>query len=114
MAKLERFLPLNPATLHILVVLAADERHGYSIMQEVERQSLGQYKLSAGTLYDNLQKLLDQGLVLETTRNDEGSRRRYYKLSSLGRKVLGADLDRLASAIREARMHIRTAKPRRA
>jgi DNA-binding PadR family transcriptional regulator len=112
MDEIERFLPLNPATLHILVVLAADERHGYSIMQEVERQSLGQYKLSAGTLYDNLQKLLDHGLVVETTRHDRGSRRRYYKLSRLGRKVLGADLDRLESTLREARMNMRTAKPR--
>ena len=112
MKEIERFLPLNPATLHILVVLAGEERHGYSIMQEVERQSLGQYRLSAGTLYDNLQKLLDQGLVVETTRDDEGSRRRYYKLSRLGRKVLGADLDRLESTLREARMKMRTAKPR--
>lgn len=112
MNEIDRFLPLNPATLHILVVLAGEERHGYSIMQEVERQSLGQYKLSAGTLYDNLQKLLDQGLVVETTREDEGSRRRYYKLSRLGRKVLGADLDRLESTLREARMKMRAAKPR--
>ena len=114
MENIERFLPLNPATLHILVVLSAEERHGYSIMQEVERQSLGHYKLSAGTLYDNLQKLLDQGLVIETTRDDEGSRRRYYKVSGLGRKVLSADLDRLESTLREARTNMRAAKPRRA
>ncbi len=58
---LSPFLPLSPAILHILVALAGEDRHGYGIMQEVARQSGGQYKLGPGTLYDNLQKLLGPG-----------------------------------------------------
>jgi DNA-binding PadR family transcriptional regulator len=65
---LRRFLPLAPAALHILLCLAAEPKHGYGIMQEVDRQSDGQYKLGPGTLYDNLQKLMNQGLVEEGPR----------------------------------------------
>jgi DNA-binding PadR family transcriptional regulator len=57
------FLPLSAATLHIPLSLAGEDRHGYGIMQEVARQSEGKYKLGPGTLYDNLQKLLNQALV---------------------------------------------------
>ena len=73
------FLPLSPATLHILLSLADEDRHGYGIMQEVARQSQGQYKLGPGTLYDNLQKLMTQGLVEESPRPPahEDPRRRY-------------------------------------
>ena len=60
---LNSLLPLSPATLHILLALASEERHGYGIIKEVARQSAGHYKLGPGTLYDNLQKLLDRGLV---------------------------------------------------
>ena len=67
-----RFLPLSPATLHILLALAGEELHGYGIMQEVARQSEGRYKLGPGTLYDNLQRMLDQGLVQEVTRRAAG------------------------------------------
>jgi len=59
------FLPLSPATLHILLSLAGEELHGYAIMQEVQRQSEGKYKLGPGTLYDNLQKMIDKRLVEE-------------------------------------------------
>jgi len=107
------FLPLNPATLHILLALAGEDMHGYGIMQEVERQSIGHYKLGPGTLYDNLQKLLDQGLIVERSRTGgTESRRRYYRLTAIGRKVLAADLDRLETLVRESRLKVRT--PRRA
>jgi len=62
---LSEFLPLSPATLHILLSLAGGDLHGYGIMQEVARQSEGQYKLGPGTLYDNLQKLIEGRLVQE-------------------------------------------------
>src|SRR5437899_5516706 len=86
---LSPFLPLNPATLHILLALAGEDRHGYGILKEIARQSLGQYKIGPGTLYDNLGKLLDAGLVTESA-GEAGtdSRRRYYRLTGLGRKVL--------------------------
>jgi len=109
------FLPLSPATLHILLSLASEEMHGYAIMQEVQRQSEGKYKLGPGTLYDNLQKLMDRGLVEELGRRPEEDdpRRRYYKLSSLGRSVLIAEIARLEDVVREGKMRLQ-AKPRRA
>src|SRR5437870_13264813 len=91
-----RFLPLSPATLHILSALASEDRHGYGIMQEVARQTGDQYRLGPGTLYDNLQKLLDQGLVEEVNRRDkEDPRRRYYRLTSMGQGVIAAEIQRL-------------------
>jgi DNA-binding PadR family transcriptional regulator len=110
------FLPLSPAILHILLALAGEERHGYAIMQEVARQSDGQYKLGPGTLYDNLQKLLNHGMVEESSRRtaDDDPRRRYYRLTSFGRKVLTAEVARLETVIREARAHLRIPSARRA
>src|SRR5215472_11969460 len=108
------FLPLSPAALHILLSLAGGSRHGYGIMQEVARQSEGQYKLGPGTLYDNLQKLMSQGLVEpgdQPSRHDD-PRRRYYRLTSFGRGVLAAEIERLEGVVREARIHLRV--PRRA
>src|SRR5690348_8022817 len=107
------FLPLSPATLHILLSLAGEDRHGYGIMQEVARQSEGQYKLGPGTLYDNLQKLMTQGLVehAQAPSANEDPRRRYYRLSGLGRRVLAAEIERLEGVVREARQHLRQPNP---
>jgi DNA-binding PadR family transcriptional regulator len=109
------FLPLSPATLHILLSLAGEELHGYGIMQEVQRQSDGQYKLGPGTLYDNLQKLIERRLVEELGHRpgDDDPRRRYYRLSSLGRGVLAAEITRLDSVVREGKLRLQT-RPRRA
>ena len=109
------YLPLSPATLHILLSLAAEDRHGYGIMQEVSRQSEGRYKLGPGTLYDNLQKLMAQGLVAEAGPPAAGDdpRRRYYRLTPSGRGVLSAEIERLETVVREARIRLRVA-PRRA
>lgn len=105
---LSPFLPLSPATLHILLSLAGEDRHGYGIMQEVARQSEGQYKLGPGTLYDNLQKMTEQGLVVEAAlARREDSRRKYYRLASFGRKVLAAEIARLETVVREAKAHLR-------
>ena len=103
-------LPLSPASLHILTAVAGEERHGYAIMQEVARQSEGKYKLGPGTLYDNLQKLMDQGMVEEVKRKpakDDDPRRRYYRLTSFGSGLLSAEIGRLEGVVREARMHLR-------
>lgn len=110
------FLPLSPAALHILLSLAAEDRHGYGIMQEVARQSEGQYKLGPGTLYDNLQKLMSQGMVEEAARPSpqDDPRRRYYRLTRFGRGVLSAEIARLETVVREARHHLRVPAPRRA
>src|SRR5438445_8528036 len=112
---LHGFLPLSPATLHILLSLAGENLHGYGIMQAVSRQSEGQYKLGPGTLYDNLQKLLQRRLVQQTDRRpgDDDPRRRYYRLSSLGRGVLSAEIARLDAVVREAKSRLYPAKARR-
>jgi|SRR6266567_2115306 len=114
--ELTPFLPLSPATLHILLSLAAEDRHGYGIMQEVARQSEGQYKLGPGTLYDNLQKLMNQGVVEEAARRSaqDDPRRRYYRLTKFGRGLLSAEISRLEGVVREARHHLRVPAPRRA
>ena len=112
----KEFLPLSPATLHILLALTGGDMHGYAIMQDVLRQSEGVYKLGPGTLYDNLQKLVRQGMVKElgAKSGDEDSRRRYYRLTPLGSGVLAAEISRLESVVRDARLHMRPARTRRA
>jgi len=105
-----KFLPLNPATLHILLALAGEDLHGYAIMQEIARQSEGSYRLGPGTLYDNLQRLLGQGVVQERGRTGD-SRRRYYRLTALGRGVLTAEIARLESVIHDAKLHLQADRP---
>ncbi|HEX4004191.1 MAG TPA: PadR family transcriptional regulator [Candidatus Acidoferrales bacterium] len=103
--ELKSFLPLAPAALHILLALAAEDRHGYGIMLEVARQSQGHYELGPGTLYDNLEKLMRRGLVNDAPRRSAGEdpRRRYYRLTAFGRRVLSADLERLRAVLKEAK-----------
>jgi len=106
---LNSFLPLSAAVLHILLSLAGEDRHGYGIMQEVARQSEGKYKMGPGTLYDNLQKLLDRALIEETSirPTDDDPRRRYYRLSHFGRRILSAEIVRLEGVVKEARLHLK-------
>ncbi len=109
---LKSYLPLTPATLHILLALAGADRHGYAIMQDVARQTSGQYKLGPGTMYENLDKLVARGLVkrLSTRSANDDPRRRYYRLTDLGRRVLSADIERLKSAVKEAKLHLPAAE----
>jgi len=111
---LSPYLPLSAATLHVLLALAGEDRHGYGIMQEVARQSEGQYKLGPGTLYDNLQKMMSQGMVEEapSPRDNDDPRRRYYRLTRFGRAVLAADVTRLEGVVRRARLDLRPASLR--
>ncbi len=108
------FLPLAPATLHILLSLAGEDLHGYGIMQEVLRQSEGRYRLGPGTLYDNLQRLTQQGLVeeLRERSGSEDARRRYYRLTPLGRGVLSTEVARLEEVVRQAKANLKRLKPR--
>ncbi|HEY6266818.1 MAG TPA: helix-turn-helix transcriptional regulator [Candidatus Acidoferrum sp.] len=113
---ISRFLPLSPAALHILLALAGEDLHGYGIMLEVARQSEGQYKLGPGTLYDNLRKLMTQRCVEEVQRRsaEDDPRRRYYRLTGLGRRVLAAEVARLEGVVRDAKEFLLGTKPRRA
>ena len=100
-----QFGPLSAAALHILLALAGEELHGYGIMLEAARQSGGKYKLGPGTLYDNLKKLMAAGIVEESRRQPAGEdlRRRYYRLTGLGRRVLAEEISRLEGVLREAK-----------
>ena len=99
-------LPLPPATFHILLALAAEDRHGYGIIQDVEHRTGGALRLSAGTLYGAIQRLLEQGLIVEQRRRPgQGGdpRRRYYRITRFGTAVARAETRRLAQLVRMAR-----------
>ncbi|MGC2768733.1 MAG: PadR family transcriptional regulator [Candidatus Acidiferrum sp.] len=109
-------LPLSPATFYILLALSDEDRHGYGIMQEVARQSEGKYKLGPGTFYDNLEKLIDHGIVKEVPRKsaNDDPRRRYYRMTGFGRNLFLAEVSRLDGVVREAKVRLRGAKPKEA
>ncbi len=95
------FLPLSPHQFHILLALSDRERHGYGVIQEVERRTAGGLKMGTGTLYTALARLVDLGLIADTGRADE--RRRYYRITPLGRAVVHAETARLQALVRHAR-----------
>lgn len=107
MSEIEELLPLPPATFHILLALADQDRHGYGIIQDVETRTGGELRLSAGTLYRSIQRMLAQGLLTETrdrpARKDDDERRRYYRISALGTAVAKAEARRLTQLVRMAR-----------
>ena len=91
-------LPLKPVDLEILLALAESDQHGYGLVQAVAEHTSQLIVLDPGNLYRVIKRLLEDGLVAESERRSkdaEGERRRYYKLTSLGERVLAAELDRL-------------------
>jgi DNA-binding PadR family transcriptional regulator len=88
--------PLKPADFHILLALSDGPRHGYGIMKEVERESGGGVRLEIGSLYRLLGRLLDAGLIEDA---DGDERRRYYRISRLGRRVSKSEAERLAGLV---------------
>ncbi len=103
----QALLPLPPATFHILLALADEDRHGYAIIQDVEARTGGELRLSAGTLYRSIQRMLEQGLLVETRERpapeEDDERRRYYRITPLGTAVAKAETRRLAELVRMAR-----------
>jgi DNA-binding PadR family transcriptional regulator len=103
----EGFLPLPAATFHILMAVAGEDRHGYAIIQDVAMRTGGELKLSAGTLYRSIQRMLEQGLIVETRERPapelDDERRRYYRIAPLGAAVAKAEATRLAKLVRLAR-----------
>jgi len=98
----EKFLPLSNAEFHILLAIADEERHGYAIMQEVRASTQGVIRLGPGTLYRSVQELLQKGLIVESDRYpaaNEDQRRRYYRMTSVGRRVLSAEARRLSEVV---------------
>jgi DNA-binding PadR family transcriptional regulator len=103
----DSFLPLPSATFHILMAVADEDRHGYGIIQDVSASTNGELKLSAGTLYRSIQRMLEQGLLIETrdrpAPEDDDERRRYYRITPFGREVAKAEAQRLTQLVRLAR-----------
>src|SRR6188472_2925919 len=110
----ERLLPLPPAILHILIALGEGERHGYAVMQEVAERTGGKVRMSPGTLYGSIRKMLDEGLIEELFHRGvpadprrakaDDERRRYYRVTKFGRAVAAAEAERLASLLHHARL----------
>ena len=106
----QALLPLTPVVLHVLLALA-DERqgkHGYAVAREVEELTEGQIRMGPGTLYGSIQRMLDASLIEEAprtrrVRSDEDERRRYYRITPFGRRVLELEVGRLADVVAIAR-----------
>ena len=105
--EIEHLLPLPEATFHILMAVAEDDRHGYAIIQDVAMRTDGKLKLSPGTLYRSIQRMLEQGLIQETAERPapelDDERRRYYRITSHGRAVAMAEARRLSQLVKLAR-----------
>ena len=99
-------LPLPVATFHILLALTKGEQHGYAIIRDIEDRTDGALRMSAGTLYRSIARMVEQGLLLETSQRrtaDDDERRRYYRITPLGSAVARAEMTRLAQLVRLAR-----------
>jgi DNA-binding PadR family transcriptional regulator len=113
----EDLLPLTPAVFHILLALSEGERHGYAIMQEVAESTGRRINMGPGTLYGTIKRLLEAGLIEESEHrpkaNEDDERRRYYRLTGLGLRVLEAEAARyheLAKLARRKRLLVKTPK----
>ena len=99
--------PLPPATFHILMSLAEEERHGYAIIQDVEASTEGELRLSPGTLYRSIQRMLEEGLIVESKRRParalDDERRRYYRITPQGFTVANVEMRRLTQLVRLGR-----------
>jgi DNA-binding PadR family transcriptional regulator len=103
----DSLLPLPPAVFHILMAVADEDRHGYAIIQEVLARTSGDVRLSPGTLYRSVQRMLEQDLIVEIHERPapelDDERRRYYRLTSFGKKVATAEVQRLSDLVKLAR-----------
>lgn len=98
-----RSTPLTPAVLHVLLALSTEERHGYGIMKQVERESRGKVKMGPGTLYGSIGRMIEAGLIRESDKRPDPAlddeRRIYYAITAAGRKALEAELDRYREVV---------------
>lgn len=103
--KPEELLPLQPAVFHILLALADRDRHGYAILQDIAARTGGKIRMSPGTLYGSIKRMLDQGLIEEfDDPNTSDERRRYYRISRFGRRVAIAEAARFESLLEQGRI----------
>jgi DNA-binding PadR family transcriptional regulator len=102
----EDLLPLADAVFQILVALAARERHGYGIMHDIADRTGGKFRMSPGTLYGSIKRMLEQELIEESEERPDPAlddeRRRYYRITAFGRRVAGAETERLSRLVSQA------------
>ena len=110
----ENYLPLKPHWFHVLLSHTGEEQHGYGIMQEVLDRTNGKIRLWPATLYGTLKRLMDEDLIAESGERPapelDDARRRYYRLTRLGRRVLAAESERLEDLVRVIRSKRRMAE----
>jgi DNA-binding PadR family transcriptional regulator len=103
-ARIQSFIPLKTQWFHIMLSLAAGEQHGYGIMQDVLDRTTGKVRLWPATLYGSLKRLIEADLIEESKKRpapeEDDARRRYYRLTTLGKRVLDAECDRLQDLVR--------------
>ena len=103
---IDDLLPLPPATFHILLAVLNGERHGYAIIQDVEARTDGELRMSAGTLYRSVARMVEQGLITEVAKRRsmaDDERRRYYRITPFGRAVAVAEARRMERLVAQAR-----------
>lgn len=104
----QKFLPLKPQWFHILLALAGGDQHGYGIMQEVLNRTHGKVRLWPATLYGSIKRLIEADLIEESNERPapelDDARRRYYRLTALGKYVLNAECERLQELVRAIRV----------
>jgi DNA-binding PadR family transcriptional regulator len=103
----ERLPPLSRTAMHVLIAIGTEERHGYAIMREIARITEGATRLGPGGVYTTIRRLLDDGLIAECDERPDpeldDQRRRYYRLTGLGRAVAAVEVRRLETLVRAAR-----------
>ena len=106
-SSIDALLPLPPATFHILMAVAGEDRHGYAIIQEISARTNGALRMSAGTLYRSIQRMIEQDLIVEVHERPapelDDERRRYYRITKFGEAVARAETRRLQGLVRLAR-----------
>jgi DNA-binding PadR family transcriptional regulator len=111
----DEFLPLPPPVFHILLSLADGERHGYALKREIAHRTAGRLRLGAGVLYGSISRMLAQGLIEESDERPDphldDERRRYYKITALGRKVAQAEAARMRELVQLAAARFGTRTP---
>jgi len=105
-SKIEAFLPLSPTIFHMLLALGEGERHGYALKREILQRTAGRLNLGSGALYGSINKMLEQGLIEESDERPDAhlddERRRYYRITPLGKRVAQAEAVRMRQLVRLA------------
>jgi len=112
---LEAFLPLSVPVFHMLLALSEGERHGYALKREILQRTNGKLTLASGALYGNINRMLEQGWIEESEERPDphldDERRRYYRITALGRRVAAAEAIRMRQLVRLAESRLKLPEP---